>query len=77
MQFHWHLHNGMHENVLHLNLIPFCDEQTQVAVRDPALIATSLKGQKSVNSLLQNIQSQSKGEARQTFLALWKLIQPA
>ena len=33
----------MHENVVQLHLIHFCDEQPQVAVRESALITTSLE----------------------------------
>ena len=36
--------------MVHLHLIHFCDEQPQAAVRDPALIVTSLEYHKGVNS---------------------------
>ena len=45
----------MHENVVHLHLIHFCDEQPQVAVRDRVLIVTSLECHQDVNSLLLNL----------------------
>ena len=58
----------MHENVVHLHLIHFCDEQTQVAVRESALIVTSRECHKGVNSPLLNLQSQSEGHGRQSSL---------
>ena len=64
MQFCWHLKNGMHENLVHLHLMHFSDEQPQVAVREPALIVTSLKCHKGVNSPLKNLQPQSEVEGR-------------
>ena len=57
----------MHKNVVHLHLIHFCDEQAQVAVRESALIVTSLECHKGVNSPLLNLQLQSEGQGRQTF----------
>ena len=57
----------MHKNVVHLHLLHFCDEQPQVAVRESALILTSLECQKGVNSPVLHLQPQSKGEGRQTF----------
>ena len=45
----------MHENLVHLHLIPFCDEQPKVAVRDHVLIVTSLECHQDVNSLLLNL----------------------
>ena len=58
----------MHENVVRLHLIYFCDEQAQVAVRESAVIVTSLECHKGVNSPLINLQPQSEGQGRQTFL---------
>ena len=57
----------MHENVVHLHLIHFCDEQPQVAVRESALIVTSRECHKDVSIPLLNLQSQSEGHGRQTF----------
>ena len=57
----------MHVNVVHLHLIHYCDEQPQVAVRESALIVTSLECHKGVNSPLLNLQPQSEGQGRQTF----------
>ena len=57
----------MHENVVHLHLIHFCDEQPQVAVRESALIVTSLECHKGTNSPLLNLEPQSEGEGKQTF----------
>ena len=70
MQFRRHLQNGMYENVVHLHLIHFCDEQPQVAAREPALIVTSLECHKGVNSPLLNLQPQLEGEGRQRFLTV-------
>ena len=74
---HWHLQNGMHKNVVYLHLIRFCDEQPQVAVRESALIVTSLECHKGIKSPLQNLQPQSEGKERQAFSKHWELIQPA
>ena len=57
----------MHVNAVHLYLIHYCDGQPQVAVRESALIVTSLECHKGVNSPLLNLQPQSKGQGRQTF----------
>ena len=54
----------MHENLVHLHLIHFSDEQPQVVVREPALIVTSLECHKGVNSPLKNLQPQSEVEGR-------------
>ena len=70
-QFHWHLQNGMYENVVHSYLIHFCDEQPQVAVRESALTVSSLECHKGVNSQLLNLQPQSEGERRQTLSTHW------
>ena len=48
----------MYENVVHLHLIHFCDEHPTVAVRESALIATSLECHKDVNSPLLNLKPQ-------------------
>ena len=66
----------MHENVVQLHLIHFCDEQPQVAVRESALITISLECHKGVKSPLPNLQPQSEGEGRQTLLTHLKLTQP-
>ena len=52
----------MHENVVHLHLIHFCDEQQQVTVRESELVVTSRECHKGVKSLLLNLQSQSEGK---------------
>ena len=57
----------MNENVVHLHLIRFCDEQTQVAVRESAVMVTLLECHKGVNSPLLNLQPQSEGQGKQTF----------
>ena len=67
----------MHENVVHLHVIHFCDEQPQIAVRESALIVTSLECRKGVNSPLLYLQPKSEVERRKTFSTHWKLTQPA
>ena len=49
-------------------LIHFCDEQPQVAVKESALIVTSLECHNNIN-----LQPQSEGDGRQTFSTHWKL----
>ena len=62
MQFRWHLQNGMHENIVHMHLIHFCDEQPQVAVKESALIVTSLECHNNIN-----LQPQSEGDGGKHF----------